>query len=80
MTNKTIGIIEKNRLQDVRVSLTEWRGQRLIDVRIFSVADTSDDRIPTKKGVALQLSALPALIEVLERAHSEAVATGILGD
>ena len=49
---------EKNATEVVRVSLTEYRGRKLVDVRVY-YADNEGQYRPTKKGVSLSLDVYP---------------------
>jgi hypothetical protein len=70
-----IATIPKNTREEVRVSLSVYRGHRLIDVRVY--ADGPDDeRRATPKGVALKLDALPSLRQALADAEAEALRVG----
>ena len=75
------GVIPKNSAEDVRVALTEFNGHDLVDVRIFTDfrAGAAQVRGPTKNGVSLNVTALPALIEALGRARDEAERRGLIG-
>jgi hypothetical protein len=50
--DEVIGQFEKNATEVVRLSLTEYRGHKLIDVRVYYSNDDGEYR-PTKKGVSL---------------------------
>jgi hypothetical protein len=61
---------EKNATEVVRVSLREYRGRQLIDVRVYYSDDEGEYR-PTKKGVSLTVEGYPEFkkaIAVLEKA------------
>jgi hypothetical protein len=58
----------KNSQEDVVVSLTEYQGHQLIDVRVFVEADGSEAR-PTRKGLSLRPELLAPLLEALEKAR-----------
>ena len=73
-----IATVPKNGCEDVRVSLSEYRGHALVDVRTFSEVGDAHERRATKKGVALKLERLPALIAALQAAEAEAQARGLL--
>ncbi len=73
-----IGTVPKNGAEEVRVALTSYRGTVIIDVRVFSEFGDAVERRPTKKGVALPLGRLPALIEKLLIAEAEAERMGLL--
>ena len=49
---------EKNATEVVRVALTEYRGRKLVDVRVHYTDDEGQYR-PTKKGVSLSLDVYP---------------------
>src|SRR5437016_845976 len=49
---------EKNATEVVRVSLTEYRGRKLVDVRVY-YSDAEGQYRPTKKGVALSVDVYP---------------------
>lgn len=78
-----IATIAKNSLEDVRVALDEYQGTDLIDVRVWADFKTGPAgliRAPTKKGVALNVRALPELIRALQGAEEEARRRGLLPD
>lgn len=62
-----VATIEKNRLEEVRVALTEFNGHLLVDIRTF--ADIDGERRATKKGVSLNRAKLPELIAALKAAE-----------
>jgi len=75
-----IAIVAKNAREDVRVTLDEFKGTQLVDVRTFAdfAAGPVETRGPTKKGISLSVARLPDLIDALEAARSEAQRRGIL--
>lgn len=76
---KTIATIEKNRLEEVRVGLSEYEGHDLVNLRIWANYDAEDsERRPTKKGVTKKVSKLPELIATLQETQREAEAAGLL--
>ncbi len=68
---KLIGIVEKNRVQDMRVRLVELRGETFVDLRVFAAAGDGERR-PTKKGMTFKPDLVPELIEVLAKAAADA--------
>lgn len=66
-----IGIVEKNRAQDVRVRLVEYNAKSYLDVRVFVTVDATGDRVPTRKGVALAVEKIAELRELIEKAEAE---------
>ncbi|MCC0067094.1 MAG: transcriptional coactivator p15/PC4 family protein [Rhodovulum sp.] len=57
----------KNSREEVRVSVDEFRGHELLNIRVWFEADDGEMR-PGKQGIALRLELLPELREALERA------------
>ncbi len=58
------------------MSLTRYREHDLVDVRVY--ADNGAEWVPTPKGVALPIEALPELAAALADAQKEAQAAGLL--
>lgn len=71
-----IADLEKNATERVRVTLTEYNGRNLCDIRVYTEYKSSGEVGPTKKGVSLRVEMLPALIAALTEAHGKAVASG----
>ena len=65
--DELIAQFEKNATEVVRVSLTEYRGRKLVDVRVY-YSDGEGQYHPTKKGVSLSVDVYPdfkrALLEL----------------
>ncbi len=73
---KQIAAIPKNAREQLHVSLTEFKGHDLIDLRIY--ADGQGEWIATRKGITIKVDHLPAIVEALQRAITEARAAGLL--
>lgn len=54
--DELIAQFEKNATEVVRISLTEFRGRQLIDVRVYYTDDEGEYR-PTRKGISLAVDA-----------------------
>jgi predicted phosphoadenosine phosphosulfate sulfurtransferase len=52
--DELIAQFEKNATEVIRLSLTEYRGRKLVDVRVYYSDDEGQYR-PTKKGVSLSV-------------------------
>ena len=72
-----IGRMQKNSRESIRVALDEFKGHRYADVRVVVPGDDGQDR-PTKAGVTVKLAAIPELIRLLNLAHTEACARGLI--
>lgn len=60
MSDNVVYTFPKNRREEIRASLGEYRGHRLADVRVY-VTDEDGTDIPTKKGVSVRFEDLPKL-------------------
>ena len=79
-SSRTIATIPRNPLEEIRVRLSTYKGADLIDLRIFREPDDSDERRPTKRGIALRIERLPELLHALREAERAARADGLLED
>ena len=77
-TNIPVAVIGKNKGSEVRVALTTFRDQHLVDLRTY-LAFTGDGELrATKKGVSLSVTRLRELRSALDDAERRAVAMGWL--
>ena len=78
MSDIPIATIGKNSREELRVTLTSFKGYNLLSLRVFYQAD--DGKMwPGKSGLALRLDKLTELIEALQKAEAEATARGLIG-
>lgn len=63
-----IADIAKNKSEIVRVELSEFKGKKLINVRVWYLNEEKE-YAPTKKGVALSIDQLAELRNALEKAQ-----------
>lgn len=66
-----IGRIRKNKAETAVVRLVEFHGTLCVDIRAFVEGDRGED-VPTKKGIALNVSLIRDLIAALQEAKAEA--------
>jgi len=72
--NKSLVITEfvKNKYQIVRISLTEYKSMRLIDIRVWSKKqDSETEFIPTTKGVSLSIESFKNLMQALPQVEEK---------
>ena len=55
----------KTRTEEVRASLSTYKGMRIADVRVYFF-DVHDEPHPTKKGLAIRAEDLPLLREAVD--------------
>lgn len=70
---KLIAEIHKNSQETIRVMTYRWKGQDLIDTRMWIMKDPAnpESAIPTKKGLTIRPESLPELILILQKADKE---------
>ncbi len=76
--NQLIGKIKKNTLEHLCIELTEYNGHDLVALRVYRFVDGADARIPTPKGVTVNVRLLPQIRELLDQAEAEARKAGLL--
>jgi hypothetical protein len=59
--NKTVKVIEKNKFQEVRVGISEYEGNDLIDMRIWTMPKGGEEKVPTAKGISINVKLFPEL-------------------
>ncbi len=77
MADQLIASIEKNAREEIRVSLSEFNGYDLANVRVFYRTDGGDMR-PGKAGIAFRVGKLPAIIQALTDLETEARRLGLV--
>lgn len=76
MADLTITTIPKNAREELRISLSEFKGYHLVSQRVWYRADDGEMR-PSKAGVVIRIERLPELIEGLQAAQAAAQARGL---
>ena len=67
---KLITEFNKNSTEVVKVQLTEFDGQQLLDVRVWAVRQ-GKEYVPTKKGITLRVEQIDDLKEAIDMAAEE---------
>ncbi|MFH0838652.1 MAG: transcriptional coactivator p15/PC4 family protein [Candidatus Omnitrophota bacterium] len=75
---KMVKSFQKNKFQEVRVSITEFRDNDLIDIRVWATKAGSDEKVPTPKGVTINISLFPELKEAILSLENELRANNLL--
>lgn len=68
----------KNKFQEIRVGITEYQGNDLIDIRTWSQAKNSDEMNPTPKGVSINVKLYPELKEAVLALEKDLTDNGFL--
>ena len=80
MEDTTFATIPKNRDEEIRIGLSEYKGHHLAFMRVFTepYADTGQGRVPTKKGITFAVRLLPNIINALQETERRAREAGLL--
>ena len=62
-----VGTIEKSQTTEVKVSAKRYQGKLSVDIRLWALDGGKGEMIPTKKGIAVDPSQIPQLIELLQK-------------
>jgi hypothetical protein len=69
---KVIGSFEKSGLEEVRVTLSTYRGTRYLDLRVFAKrASLEGEPAPTHKGITLKADLAGELRRLIDRSLAE---------
>jgi len=63
--DKTICVFRKNKFQEIRVGVREFKGNDLIDIRTWTMTQGTEEMVPTAKGVSINIHLLPDLKKAL---------------
>ena len=64
--DQTVAVFPKNKFQEVHVGIREFKGNDLVDIRIWTNAQGVSHMVPTAKGVTVNVHLLPQLIKALQ--------------
>ena len=79
LSPELIATIEKNKLEEIRVGLSDFNGHDLLNIRIWAEPRNGGvERIPTKAGICCNVRLLPDLIAALQKAEVAARQAGLL--
>lgn len=67
--DKTVAAFQKNKFQEIRVGIREFKGNDLIDIRTWTLTQGTEEMVPTAKGVSINIHLLPDLKKALSDAE-----------
>ena len=76
--DKTVAVFKKNKFQEIRVGIREFKGNDLIDIRTWTMTQGTDEMVPTAKGVSINVSLLGELKKALDEAEAILKEKGML--
>ncbi len=62
---KTVKVFQKNKFQEIRIGVTEYEGNDLIDIRTWTQRPDAEEKVPTSKGVSINVKLYPELKEAV---------------
>ena len=68
---KDVAVFEKNKYQDVKIRISEYQGNDVIDVRIWTQPPQGEEKVPTGKGININVKLFPKLKEAVEKLEKE---------
>ena len=78
--NKTIKTFEKNKFQEIRVSITEYQGNDLIDIRTWTLPKGAEEKVPTSKGVSINVKLYNELKDAILALENELKENNLLAE
>jgi len=68
---KVVKTFSKNKFQEIRVGVTEYQGNDLIDIRTWTLPKGAEEMAPTSKGVSINVKLYPELKEAVLALENE---------
>ena len=68
---KILATIERSNTEQLQISVSEYKGNSYLNMRIFYTTDEGQTWLPTKKGVTFAPDQLDILSEAIEEAKQE---------
>ncbi|MFH1798675.1 MAG: transcriptional coactivator p15/PC4 family protein [Candidatus Omnitrophota bacterium] len=75
---KDVAVFAKNKYQDVKVRVSEFQGNDVIDIRIWTQPPKGADKVPTGKGININVRLFPQLKEAVQKLEKELTAVNML--
>ena len=75
---KDVASFEKNKYQDVKVRISEYQGNDVIDIRIWTQPPQGTEKVPTGKGVNINVKLFPQLKAAVQKLEEELNASNLL--
>jgi hypothetical protein len=69
--DKCVASFPKNKFEEIRVQIKEFKGYDLVDIRVFASAKDGADKVPTGKGVSINVSHFLELKQAIHTAEQE---------
>ncbi len=51
-----VSTFPKNKFEEIRVQIKEFKGYDLVDIRVFAGSKEGEEKVPTGKGISINVS------------------------
>jgi hypothetical protein len=75
---KDVAVFEKNKYQDVKIRISEYQGNDVIDIRIWTQPPQGGEKVPTGKGVNINVRLFPKLKEAVEKLEKDLIESNLI--
>jgi len=75
---KDVAVFAKNKYQDVKVRLSEYQGNDVIDIRIWTQPPQGEEKVPTGKGININVKLFAKLKEAVEKLEQDLQSANLL--
>ena len=75
---KDVAVFEKNKYQDVKIRISEYQGNDVIDIRIWTQPPQGEEKVPTGKGININVRLFPKLKEAIEQLEKDLKDSGLI--
>jgi hypothetical protein len=65
--DKTIAMFQKNKFQQIHIGIREFKGNDLIDIRVWTQVQGGEQMVATAKGVSMNINLLADLKKAIEQ-------------
>ncbi len=69
--------LQKNSMEKRRFQLSEFRGQKLVNIRVW-VRNDDDEPIATRKGITFKVDMWPEFLRALRKLEEEMLEAGVI--
>jgi len=76
--SEVISQVTKNAREVVFLSLSEFKGHRLVDIRVHIPGEREGEWVPTRKGISLAVALYPAFKQALAQVEKALISQGLL--
>lgn len=76
--SEVIAKVPKNARETIFLSLSEYKGRRLVDIRVHVPGEQEGEWVPTRKGVSLAVGLYPAFKQALAELEEALISQGLL--